>query len=193
MTHEKYVVRFSPVSKLLALPILTSLEITYRRIAKYELILERLRTMHDQWQEKQSYYEVMCESLFAEVLVHVQRECDQGAGTRHTELLLIQMKEYLQDHYREQVTKEELGAAVGRSPNYTATLFRGLTGQTISDYVHALRVKTAIYMLRHSALNVTEIAEFVGYADPSYFYRIFKKLTGEVPTTYLADRESVRK
>lgn len=193
LMHEKYTVRFEPEQAAEALPLLRSGSYLCCATGKYELILERMRTMYEQWSERKSYYLAMCEALLQEVLVHMNREHDQGAVSHTLQHLVDQMKEYIQNHYREQVTKELLAEAVGRSPNHTATMFRKVTGQTISEYVHAMRIKTAVYMLRHSALTVTEIAEFVGYGDPSYFYRVFKRITGEVPTSYLSDREAVRR
>lgn len=82
------------------------------------------------------------------------------------------------------MTKETLADVVGRSPNYAATIFRQVTGQTISDYTHGVRVKTAMYMLEESLLTVEDIADFLGYSDVSYFTRTFKRIAGMPPSAY---------
>ncbi|TXK81480.1 helix-turn-helix domain-containing protein [Paenibacillus sp. N3.4] len=193
MIHEKYVVQFTAGDTLDAFPLLQISQYESRATGKYELILDRVRLMYLQWHDKQPYYQTLCEALFKELFVHLHREWDEDAPRTVTALLVDQMKGYIQNHYREHVTKEELAACISRSPNYAATLFRKVTGQTISEFVHATRIKTAVYMLRHSALTVTEISEFIGYNDPSYFYRVFRRLTGLVPTDLVSDREVVRK
>lgn len=193
MIHEKYIVQFVPGSAVEAFPLLQSPHFTSRVTGKYELIVDRLRLIHRQWQDKQPYYQTLCEALLKELFVYLHREWDEDATSNATAQLVEQMKGYIQNHYREHVTKDELAACISRSPNYAAALFRKVTGQTISEFVHATRIKTAIYMLRHSALTVTEIAEFIGYNDPSYFYRIFRRLTGLVPTALVSDRENIRK
>lgn len=193
MLHEKYVVQFSPGSLQLAFPLLMSTSCASRSTSKYELIVDRLRHVHQQWQDKQPYYQTLCEALLTELFVYLHREWDKDDAASATLQLVEQMKGFIQNHYREHVTKEELGACISRSPNYAAALFRRVTGQTISEFVHASRIKTAVYMLKHSALTVSEISEFIGYNDPSYFYRVFRRLTGLVPTDLVSDRETVRK
>jgi AraC family transcriptional regulator of arabinose operon len=128
-----------------------------------------------------------------ELLVYANREVEERPEPLVAHRLAEQMKAYIHNHYRERVTKEELAQVIQRSPNHAAKIFRDVTGQTIGEYVHAVRMKTAVYMLQHSVLTVAEIAEFVGYGDPSYFYRVFRRLTGHVPAHFLAAREEVRK
>lgn len=193
MIHEKFVVQFSAEAAAESFPLLQLPHYTSRITGKYELIVDRLRLIHQQWQDKQPYYQTLCEALLKELFVYLHREWDQDAPSTATVQLVEQMKGYIQNHYREHVTKDELAACISRSPNYAAALFRKVTGQTISEFVHATRIKTAIYMLRHSALTVTEISEFIGYNDPSYFYRVFRRLTGLVPTDFVSDRETIRK
>jgi AraC-like DNA-binding protein len=193
VVHEKYVVQFSDGKTRVDLPILQQKDPIRYPTGKYEWMLDRFRAIQEQWKEKPAYYHVLSEALLTEVLVHMNRELDQGLASEPAQQLVDQMKTYIQNHYREHVTKEELGVSIDRSPNHAATLFRKITGQTISEFVHALRIKNAIYMLQHSALSVTEISEFVGFKDPSYFYRVFKRITGRVPMEYMIEREDIRK
>ena len=130
----------------------------------------------------------MCSALLTELMVTVSREYDEGekapSSIHHIEV----MKRYIDDHYRGKITKLELGGCIGVSPNYAASLFRKVTGMTISDYVHRRRMKTALYMLRHSRLTVQDISDHLGYSDPSYFNRIFKRVAGKLPSDIIAER-----
>lgn len=154
----------------------------------YELIRERLKVIHQQWQERPSYYVLMIEALLTEVLIYISRELDKGVITPEKHLHVERMKSYIERHYREKITKEELGDAIGKTPNYAAVLFKSVTGQTISQYVHAQRMKRAVYLLTESQLTVQEIAVFLGYQDLSYFYRIYKRVTGSAPSDLLHER-----
>jgi len=59
-----------------------------------------------------------------------------------------------------------------------------VTGQTISEYVHSIRIKTAIGLLQESELTLEEISEFLGYSDVSYFHKVFRRMTGKKPSEY---------
>lgn len=187
VTHTQIVVHLQcPDSG--ELPMLEQPETLRHKPGCYELILERMKTILQQWQERPSYYVMMSQALLTEVLIYVNREVDRGVIPPERHVHAERMKRYIERHYREKVTKEELGDAIGRTPNYAAALFKSMTNQTISQYVHDQRMKRAMYMLTESRLSVQEISEFLGYRDLSYFYRIFKRLTGTSPSDLLQER-----
>ncbi|SDD78444.1 AraC-like ligand binding domain-containing protein [Paenibacillus sp. UNCCL117] len=205
LSHEKYVVTFQPrlpepspapaepsasgPDQPPALPLLRLASFVHLRPGSSELLLSRLQLMHRNWTERLPYYEVMAQALLLETLTLLNRELDRGPHSSARHQLAEHMRAYIKQHYRRKITKEELAAVTGKSPNYCATLFRQVTGETISDYVHAVRIKTAIAMLRHSRLTVSDIGEYVGYADVSYFHRIFRRMTGNPPSFYMKERE----
>lgn len=191
VTHEKYVVSFqTPSGFAPLLPLLHSEAPLMCRASRSELLLARVQTMHEQWREQAPYAAVLCAALLLECLTYVNRELDGGPPSSSRQQRTEQMKAYLRNHYRRKVTKEDLGLATGISPNYAATLFKEMTGQTISAFTHGLRTKTAVYLLRHSELTVADIAEQLGYCDVSYFHKTFKRLTGAVPSDYVKEREA---
>ncbi|WP_274648913.1 helix-turn-helix transcriptional regulator [Paenibacillus humicola] len=188
--RESLTVRFSPSSAETnrQLPLLARSDPLHWATHMPELLLDKLLLLTGQWTERDRYFSVMCSALLTELIVTVSREIDEGgrapSAIRHIE----RMKRYIEDHYRNKVTKHELGACIGVSPNYAASLFRSVTGMTISEYVHLKRAKTADYMLRHSQLTVQEIAGHLGYSDPSYFNRVFKRVIGRLPSELTAER-----
>ncbi len=182
MLHTKYVVNFRLLSPGAALSMLRSKEEVKRRLGCYELVQERLKAVLHQWEERPAYFELMAQALLTEALVLLSRELDRGEIAEGKHRRVDSMKQYIATHYRGRVTKEELGDAIQTTPNYAATLFRSVTGQTISEYVHNQRMKTALYMLTESELTVSEIADYLGYNDVSYFHRIFKRSTGKSPS-----------
>ncbi|MNP54582.1 HTH-type transcriptional activator Btr [compost metagenome] len=68
--------------------------------------------------------------------------------------------------------------------NYVSTTFRKLTGQTIVEVHTKLRINKAIDLMRNTSLNVSEISDRLGYNNPYYFSRVFKKVMGEPPSSY---------
>jgi len=79
---------------------------------------------------------------------------------------------------------EELGKKIGCSHFYLSRIFSAETGQTITQYLRRLRMEKAAELLRSGEYNVTEAALEVGYASPSHFAQVFRRVVGVTPTEF---------
>ena len=91
---------------------------------------------------------------------------------------------YIEEHYGENISLEDVAAAVGITPAYLSHMFKNTTGQNYMDYLTELRLEKAKELLRGSVRSIKEISAAVGYADSHYFSKLFKKETGIKPTEY---------
>ncbi len=94
-------------------------------------------------------------------------------------------KEYLETHYTEDISLESVAEQVNISPQYYSKLIKKTTGFNFIDWLSMLRVKKAKELLTNSNLTVKEVCFMVGYKDPNYFSRIFKKRIGITPSEYI--------
>lgn len=94
-------------------------------------------------------------------------------------------KEYLESHYAEEITLVDIAAVVNISPQYFSKLIKKTTGFNFIDWLSMLRVKKAKDLLVSTNLTVKEVGFLVGYKDPNYFSRIFKKRNGMTPSEYV--------
>ncbi|MBP2000163.1 YesN/AraC family two-component response regulator [Paenibacillus shirakamiensis] len=94
------------------------------------------------------------------------------------------VKQFVKLHYHRSLTMEEICTEIGVSKNYLSNLFKKITGENIWDYVTYVRIETAKTLLRTTAKRNYEIAYEVGYENPSYFTKVFKKTTGMMPQEY---------
>lgn len=83
--------------------------------------------------------------------------------------------QWLEAHYAEPFKLERLAAELHMSPYHLSHLFKEATGSTISDYLHATRIRHASLLLTKTTLSVPEIGERVGLSNPSYFCQLFKR------------------
>ncbi|WP_456286434.1 AraC family transcriptional regulator [Microbacterium sp. JZ70] len=83
----------------------------------------------------------------------------------------------------------ELAAMVGMSPSHLSALFRRATGGGPGAFHTSLKMARARNLLDTTALTVTEIARAVGYTDPLYFSRHFRRVHGVNPTQYRAQHK----
>jgi transcriptional regulator GlxA family with amidase domain len=82
------------------------------------------------------------------------------------------------------LSHEELAAMTGTSARYLNILFKAHTGYSIKTYLARVRVERACQLLAESTMNVSQIAETLGYADIYFFSKQFKQFKGESPSRY---------
>ena len=92
--------------------------------------------------------------------------------------------EYIDKNYQEDINLNKISNYVSLSKNYFCNIFKKETGMTIWDYLIRIRMEEAKKMLLETEQKTYEISERVGYDDPSYFGRLFKKYTGFTPIEF---------
>ena len=91
---------------------------------------------------------------------------------------------YLNDHYAENVTVEQLARISHYSAAQFRRLFHALTQSSPSDYITQVRINAAKTLLRTTDKRVGDIAAETGFFDHAHFIRTFKRRTGLTPAQY---------
>lgn len=91
---------------------------------------------------------------------------------------------WIEAHYRERISIDRLAEELHLSNNYISRIFREETGTSITDYLTARRLKQACRLLENTDMPVSQIADDIGYENPSYFIHLFKKVMGITPLRY---------
>ncbi|CAH0120140.1 MULTISPECIES: response regulator [unclassified Paenibacillus] len=94
--------------------------------------------------------------------------------------------QYLHDHYDRNLSLEEICNRLAVSKNYFSYLFKRETGQNLWAYLTDVRLNKSKELLSATDLKSYEIAYMVGYDNPSYFSKLFKKSTGLTPNEFRA-------
>lgn len=90
---------------------------------------------------------------------------------------------YIRQHYREDISLDDLANYVGLHPNYVCTIFKKNTNQSYLTCLHKERLLVAKKLLKETELTVEQVAGEVGYASASQFARVFKKYEGISPSS----------
>ncbi|MEY8462230.1 AraC family transcriptional regulator [Streptococcus merionis] len=114
-------------------------------------------------------------------------ETQKNAKSSNTLLSLLL---YIEKNYAT-ATLEEMGEEFGFNPNYLSTYLKKQTGRSFIKLVHLQRVNVAAEFLTLTSASIEKIAIKVGYENPSYFYKIFRKIVGISPAAY-RDKYQVR-
>lgn len=92
--------------------------------------------------------------------------------------------QYIHGHLSENITLKAMAQLVNMDENYVSVLFRRKTGETLINFIQQCRVERAKKLLLETELSIPEINEQAGFNNENYFFRIFKRWTGETPGKY---------
>jgi AraC-like DNA-binding protein len=116
------------------------------------------------------------QGLLIQTLIGAVRRLDQPAApTDPRRALVEQIRTYLEHHFREDLTLTDLAQMARCTPNYLNNLFRKYTGQPIHQFVLHRRLDAARTMLAKGTWAVKEVAYTLGFRDPLYFSRLFRR------------------
>lgn len=146
-----------------------------------EDFLELVNRIRKDFESAQGYSELR-RKLFQAVDVFVDAMASHK--NKKTEKMIQSCKEYINEHYIENISLEALSEKFGFHVNYFSGLFKSHTHMTFSEYLLSVRMKHAQELLQKKTLRIYEIAEKVGYKDVKYFNRVFKKTFGLTPDEF---------
>jgi len=117
---------------------------------------------------------------------HFKTVCNliQQKRTGNSKRVTEEIKSYLAEHFHEGVTINILADHVYMTSTYICLLFKQETGETINDYLTRIRMNKAKELIRDYSYKLQDIGPAVGYQDPSYFTKQFKKHVGITPSGY---------
>lgn len=122
-------------------------------------------------------------------LFYITGYVKQQNSIDYSNRIVLITREYLEAHYAEDITLEDIAEQVNISPQYFSKLIKRNTGLNFIDWLSMLRVKKARELLSDPNLTVKEVCFMVGYKDPNYFSRIFKKRMGITPSEYVKSKQ----
>lgn len=115
---------------------------------------------------------------------------DMDAGHSHN--VVARVVKYLEEHYAEPVTIENISQEMYLTPSRLRSVFKNYTGKTIHDYLTDLRMKKSLELMGDPGIRIKDVANCVGYENVSYFCILFSKYYGMSPGQYrdkLLERE----
>lgn len=146
-----------------------------------------IQEMEREYQEGKKYWELFVGADLCRMFVAIYRECAEAlsllkVGTGVT--IAYQVMNYLNSHYREEISVDQIAAGLFLSRDYISHIFKEETGFSLIGYVISLRINRAKLLLSETDKSVTDIAVECGYTDFAYFTKQFKKCTGMSPSSF---------
>lgn len=112
-------------------------------------------------------------------------EKDSGENLSKTSAVICHCLEEIQKHYIEaDFSLYKLADKMQMNANYLSYQFKKEVGTGFVDYISTLRIRLAQQLLKDMRYRTNEVASLVGFDNPKYFSRVFKKVTGLLPSEY---------
>ena len=156
---------------------------------KYPVMVETLRMIIRELEEKKKNYQISVRGLFLSLLVHIMQiynsgeisEAKQNQPSQDKRLAIAPALEYIHSNFMHDFTIEELAAMCGMSMTHFRRRFLALMGTNPLDYLNAYRISRASMLLRSTDQPVLTISEEVGFGSISSFNRHFSQIMGVSP------------
>lgn len=156
----------------------------------YNFLIELEKLGVDSESMKERHFSMLEQALWAddfkhavEAVIQELRQILKNYSCTEDERVL-QMKQYVASHYQEPLELSDIAGQFGLSYHYLSSYFSQMAKEGFSEYLNRLRIEHARELLRESDMSIAEVGCGVGYADHSYFCRVFKKITGVTPSGY---------
>ena len=124
-------------------------------------------------------FKIALEESVQEVCKHSEEEIPEGVSHTIKVVLL-----YLHQHYKEQISLQDVAEEAGVNSAYLSYLFKQEMGIGFANYLQECRMRCAEKMLCDTNLKIKEVAEAAGFNDYHYFSKIFKKYHHCSPADY---------
>lgn len=124
-------------------------------------------------------------NIFSDIWLLLMKEAEkQNAPPPVSQERIQLMLTYIQQHFREKLTLEQIAAAAAVSERECLRCFRSCIQTTPFSYLTDYRIQVAERLLRTTDRSVTEIALETGFADGAYFAKLFRQARSVSPSQY---------
>lgn len=202
-SHERTVLNFSPsflkefypyISQLRLLDCFNSkyrvLPLSFQYKKNVEVILNKMLDLTQKQSDfndtrKKFYLQI----LLCELLVLIDNFIDELKEKEYEYTQLIHPKiseiiKYINEHYQEFITLEDMANRFKMSTSYLSKLFYKTTNFTFTQYLNSVRIKNSKYLLENPEYRIIDVAQKSGFNSNTHFTRVFKNVTGVSPTEY---------
>lgn len=157
----------------------------FRPVVRDDKIGRIFRQLVAEMESRQLYYQSAVKAAAAQLLVELGRNWaesqDFGTPAGKKSAVVKAAIGFIRQHYKEPLTVDAIGSAIGFSKYYLCHVFKEVTGETLVEYIQYLRCNEARRLLASGEHNVGEAARLCGFQNLSYFSKIYRRYMGESP------------
>jgi AraC-like DNA-binding protein len=151
----------------------------------FEMLLNRIMELEQRNAEwKDIEFDLIMKQLFIQLLRQQSESADHNRLEGKHGQLLSRIISHIKDVPGYRISHSELAAKVSMSPEYLNKLFKRYTGMSLKHYMTEARLERALHLLQETTMNVSQVAEALGYGNIYLFSRQFKEQYGRPPSDF---------
>ena len=147
----------------------------------YDLFCTMFEVMIYEFDRKEQFYAEIAQNISRTMLMYIFRIINSVMSEKeklHSNKIVSRAIEYINEHYRDNITLDELAEYCYVSRYYLSRLFSGQKHMTIKEFIIKKRMDEAKSLLRYTDMPAVDVAQSVGIYDGVYFSKLFKRETG---------------
>lgn len=147
---------------------------------------------HKNYEENKEYklFKAYASLLIAHIMPQLELQpIEKGYDPEDIQIVL----NYINQHFREDITLTKVAKELGFHPNRLSTFFNEKIGCSFISHVKALRIENARHLLKASRYSVNEIRVLSGFQSNRTFFRCFQEEFGMTPVEYRKSMEKKKK
>ena len=144
------------------------------------------KEMINELQTCRTGYEELLAMYLRQILILVQRTRQEHRTSINTHIQeeMEYARRYFNEHYNEQISIEDYAQSRNMSVSWFQRSFKQIVNYSPMQYILTIRINNAASLLESTDYSMAEISAIVGYDNPLYFSRLFKKQKGVSPSEY---------
>ncbi|MCT2535982.1 AraC family transcriptional regulator [Aquibacillus koreensis] len=151
-----------------------------------EYIELQLQKILDRYHASSPIRPLQLSTMTYELFLELYQERKNKHENKNINRIVNKMIELLKQTPTERINSKDIAVELGMNYSYLSHLFREQTGKSVTQFQNELVIEEAIRLFKNNTTyNVSEVSEILGFSNPFYFSRVFKKVTGISPSVYL--------
>lgn len=161
-------------------------------VSNLDDVSSHIAFMIEEFTNKLNGYQTILRARFLELVVYLSRQYENQdhQKSQHNLMHLANAISFIEDHYLEPLSREEIAARSNMSVRHLNRIFKAYYQTTPFAYLQRLRLEHACRLLRTTNQPISEIADKSGFNDSNYFTRQFTKTLGLSPKAYRNNNSS---
>jgi len=153
--------------------------------------LDLIAALRAEYEHRYPACEAVIRSQLVLLITHLARQyAEQRLACSSTAIGIARAATYIEINYRENILLNDIVGAACMSRSSFMRAFRELYQMSPLKYLNEIRLRKAAFLLKCDTASITEIAFRVGFSDPNYFSRMFRRYYGKSPREYRNRMES---